>query len=587
MLLDEHNRVVQQISDYKVHILDHFPALPTADELVDLSYTNENRIKKALQTYVTDRHIPEIGVNILPGIHQDSKEVRHQRVDALFKSVARKKGLNPAVELSWEDTGKPIIYTNGLKQNEMNISIAHDDDFTMCVIDEGVQGCDILPIEHREEEKWIAIFPIDCVVLLNDLQDQGDTLDFAGSRIWTCLEAAKKASGQHVQKIELFHRIEHVVEFIAHTKTSSYRVITVPVQFTSGTPRMISFVNKEQGIFIQTEVSDLKQPSDNLYGYDDREKGFVYRFPVVFEDSSTISRRVNFSSYAKWMGKVREMFVSGIMEKVKAQMASGIWGMATNFNQTEVFGEAKSDDVIEAHLQLEFLRDDSYAQYVCYWHKVLENGELERIAMTRQGMTWVEITGHGEVKKSSYPPYFIKFFEERLPSPILKESVEKSTVLSPQMLGRLLYEVKSSPNNRVILNETVFETSLEESNLVGNVYFANYTIWQNVLRDKYFYQLAPELYRGIGELGEWIPIRNNVQHLREAMPFDTIVVEMSLAAKYEFGIKLFFEYFKLEKDGTKRKLSFGEQDVIWMNRDDKGMLHPAHMPLKISEALKN
>jgi acyl transferase domain-containing protein/NAD(P)-dependent dehydrogenase (short-subunit alcohol dehydrogenase family)/acyl carrier protein/3-hydroxymyristoyl/3-hydroxydecanoyl-(acyl carrier protein) dehydratase/acyl-CoA thioesterase FadM len=589
VLLDEYNRVVQQISDYKVHILEHFPSFPTANELVDLSYTNENRIKEALYTYVIDDEdccIPEIGINILPGIHQDSKEVRHQRVEALFKSVARKKGLNPSVELSWKETGKPFIYTNDLKPNKMDVSIAHDDDFTMCVIDVGAQGCDILPIEHREEEKWIAIFPMDCVVILNDLQDQGDTLDIAGSRIWTCLEAAKKASGQHVQKIELFHRIENVVELIAHTETFFYHVITVPVQLTSGIPRMIAFVKKEQGISIQEEVNELKKPSTNLYGYDDQEKGFVYRFPVVFEDSSTISRRVNFSSYAKWMGKVREMFVSEIMEKVKAQMASGIWGMATNFSQTEVFGEAKSDDIIEAHLQLEFLRDDSYVQYVCNWHKVLENGELERIAMTRQGMTWVEITGHGEVKKSSYPPYFIKFFKERLPGSFLQESVNESMVLSPEKLGKLLYDVKSGPDSRAILNKIAFETSLEESNLVGNVYFANYTIWQNVLRDKYFYQLAPELYRGIGELGEWIPIRNNVQHLREAMPFDTIVVEMSLAARYEFGVKLFFEYFKLEENGTKRKLSFGEQDVIWMNRDDKGMLHSANIPLKISEALK-
>ncbi|WP_083964053.1 type I polyketide synthase [Shimazuella kribbensis] len=590
MLLDENNRVMQQISDYKVYILEHFPELPTADELVDLSYTNENRIKEALQTYVTDDadcRIPEIGINVLQGIHQDSREVRHQRVEALFKSVARKKGLQPEVELSWTETGKPIIYTNGLKQNGMDVSIAHDDDFTMCVIDVGPQGCDILPIESREEEKWSAIYPMDCVSLLRDLQDQGDKLDIAGSRIWTCLEAAKKASGKHVRKMELFNRKEHVVEFIAHTEICSYHVITVPVQFTNGKPRMIAFVYKEQNIIVQTEVRESEQSSANLYGYNDPEKGFVYRFPVTFEDSSTISRRVNFSSYAKWMGKVREMFVSRIMEKVKTQMASGIWGMATNFNQTEVFGEAKSDDVIEAQLQLEFLRDKSYVQYVCNWHKVLKDGKLERIAMTRQGMTWIEVTGHGEVKKSNYPPYFIKFFEERLPGSILKESVKKSTEILPEMLGNLLYEVKSSPNNRVILNEKAFETSLEESNLVGNVYFANYTVWQGVLRDKYFYQLAPELYHGIGELGEWIPIRNDVQHLREAMPFDTILVEMSLAARYEFGVKLFFEYFKLEEDGTKRKLSFGEQDVIWMNRDDKGVFYPANIPLKISDALKN
>jgi acyl-CoA thioesterase FadM len=483
------------------------------------------------------------------------------------------------------NTGKPYI-----EKENVDVSFSHDDDFAICVIGDHNQGCDILPIENRSIEQWLSIYPFDGVTLIKDLQDQGDTLSIAGSRIWTCFESAKKASGEAVQQIKILKRVGQVVELIAYSELSAYKVITIPVQLTLEIPRMVAFVievhKKEKEIMnVPQSTVDVNHQISNTFGYIDPNFGFVYRFPLIFEDSSTISRRVNFSSYSKWVGKVRELFIADIMEKVKEQVASGAWGMATNFNQTEVFGEAKSDNVIEAHFQLKSIQDESYVEFVCYWNKVLENGELELIAISRQGMTWVEIAGHGIIKKSPFPVYFRQFLEDRFTSSMKRKPAKKSKSLSSDKLGEKLYEIKTTPDNRVILQEKVFETSLEDSNLVGNIYFSNYTVWQGVLRDQYFYHLAPELYKGIGEQGEWITISNDIQHLREAMPFDTILVEMSLAERYEYGIKLYFDYFKLDSNGTRRKLSFGIQHVVWMKRDEHGNPHPAAIPREISMKL--
>jgi acyl-CoA thioesterase FadM len=483
------------------------------------------------------------------------------------------------------NTGKPYI-----EKENVDVSFSHDDDFAICVIGDHNQGCDILPIENRSIEQWLSIYPFDGVSLIKDLQDQGDTLSIAGSRIWTCFESAKKASGEAVRHIKILKRVGQVVELIAYSELSAYKVITIPVQLTLEIPRMVAFVievqKKEKEIMnVPQSTVDVSHQISNTFGYIDPNFGFVYRFPLIFEDSSTISRRVNFSSYSKWVGKVRELFIADIMEKVKEQVASGAWGMATNFNQTEVFGEAKSDDVIEAHFQLKSIQDESYVEFVCYWNKVLENGELELIAISRQGMTWVEIAGHGIIKKSPFPAYFRQFLEDRFTSSMKRKPARKSKSLSSDKLGEKLYEIKTTPDNRVILQEKVFETSLEDSNLVGNIYFSNYTVWQGVLRDQYFYHLAPELYKGIGDQGEWITISNDIQHLREAMPFDTILVEMSLAERYEYGIKLYFDYFKLDSNGTRRKLSFGIQQVVWMKRDEHGNPHPAAIPREISMKL--
>jgi enediyne polyketide synthase len=580
-LLDEANTVVQQIT-FKSYNFADLPTLPSTDEMVSISRKNEDLIiKKALQSYVAqhpDVKIPEIGIAYLPHMHQDTKKVRHQRIQPLFKRVAKQKGLHPNAALTWEDTGKPVI-----ENTAMYVSISHDDAFAFITIDEWEQGCDILAVEERTEEDWLAILPIDEVELLHALQKQGDTLAVAGSRIWTCFEAIVKACGQSLKKIELKERVGDVVELRAYTVTSSYQVLTVPVALTNEEMRVISLVVNKEEKSVPSKVNQQLSKQDDLYGYFDPEKGFVYRFPLVFEDSSTISRRVNFTCYSKWMGKVREIIAAEIMEKVKEQMSSGIWGMATNFNQTEVYGEIEPDSVIEAHFQYEFLRGDSYFQYVCHWNKVLENGDLELVASTRQGMTWVEVVGHGEVKKGSYPPYFIKFIQDRLTGS--KVVAKKSKFLSTDMLGELLYEGNTDPSNRKILRKQTFETTLEESNLVGNVYFSNYNKWQGALRDKYFYQIYPEIFKGTGQLGEWIPVRNSVHHLREAMPFDTILVEMSLAAKYKNGVKLFFEYFKLNEDGIKQKLAYGEQDVLWVKRDDFGAVYPKQIPEKISAVL--
>ncbi len=53
------------------------------------------------------------------------------------------------------------------------------------------------------------------------------------------------------------------------------------------------------------------------------------------------------------------------------------------------------------------------------------------------------------------------------------------------------------------------ETSLEDANIVGNIYFANYYAWQGRVRDRYFYGLIPEF---VGRL----PVIATLEELDEA-----------------------------------------------------------------------
>ena len=45
--------------------------------------------------------------------------------------------------------------------------------------------------------------------------------------------------------------------------------------------------------------------------------------------------------------------------------------------------------------------------------------------------------------------------------------------------------------------EYKFKTTFEETNLVGNIYFANYVLWQGKCREMFLYETCPEVIEEI------------------------------------------------------------------------------------------
>ena len=97
-------------------------------------------------------------------------------------------------------------------------------------------------------------------------------------------------------------------------------------------------------------------------------------------------------------------------------------------------------------------------------------------------------------------------------------------------LGNIIYEGNVLDTRTEFLGESFFDTTMEHSNLAQNIYFSNYFTWQGHLRDRYLFSLSPELYRKMDRHGRFACINSEVEHLREAMPFDRIAVTMKLRA---------------------------------------------------------
>ena len=169
-------------------------------------------------------------------------------------------------------------------------------------------------------------------------------------------------------------------------------------------------------------------------------------------------------------------------------------------------------------------------------------------------------TGHGEGRIESFPGPIKEFFDSMKPIKFLDEESHKYTYPINLSLDK---EVLNYGIKRPFLIEKQFSTSLEESNLVGNIYFANYGKWLGKVGDAYFFEILKKKYLLNGESNEFLCTDCEIYHLKEAMPFDQIVVKAYLEKIYKKGVVLYFEFFKDNGDQKLERLAYAIQTLVW------------------------
>jgi acyl-CoA thioesterase FadM len=315
------------------------------------------------------------------------------------------------------------------------------------------------------------------------------------------------------------------------------------------------------------------------------------RFLVSFQEASTLSRRVPASRYLSWMGKMRELVTSAALPQLVPHIAGGEWGLVTNWADVRVCGEATANDVVQMRFWTDAPGRSEVAFYCDFW-KVAEGEPPVRLAFAAQKATWVRLLGHGQVAPEPLPDYLAAFIASMGPRPEMvrpeRDLPEALADLRPQPgpgsgSGQAAPAPSSPASDRVVACETV-QTSLEESNLVGNVYFANYFAWQNRVRDLYLHRAAPGRFQGVGADGELICLHSRVDYLREAMPFDRIEVRLAPRSVSATGAVLDFEYYRIGPGGTRQKLSVGSQEVAWARRRADGTPEPQPWPADLLAA---
>lgn len=595
------------LQDYRLRILQHHEDNPRATDLVFPERRDHQIIDHALADACRRLSVtaPLMALACLPGIHDHAKPDRRQMerpiLERLLSTASRQFELPESqLDVQWRKSGKPEIA--GVDQRVLDVAITHEDRTCICVCGPGPVGCDLAAITARDRKGWNTLLGSARERLLDRLIDQGEALNTAGTRIWAAAETLAKATGRTGGALSLVRTAGDAVLFADDgDETATLQILTLAVRLTWGAPMVFAVTVVDQVVprvprhLLSADYPGYEplyetRPFEMIEGGPQGQLVFVQRLPVTFQPSANLSRSVYFSNLIKWMGNTREASAWPVLDDMAEQFASGRWGGVTNYGHLKILGEGRTSDQIEI---LMWVSDNSGPENstmtLSYdFRKMIPGGGRSRLAFCRLQTTWVEILGPGVAKVAPYPAYYGQFIEDMCPqfdAPDTPEPMQESLVhLFNTEADAVVYLAPSGPVVRPIVREQTVETSLVHANLVGNIYYANYYDWQGQIRDRFFYDLIPDFYHGIGEKGELLTLESRVDHLREAMPFDRILLTLAVKELRACSVTFHVDYFRLERDGSRVKIAYGINRAVWVMRDGQGRPMAAAFPDRVRAA---
>jgi enediyne biosynthesis thioesterase len=123
----------------------------------------------------------------------------------------------------------------------------------------------------------------------------------------------------------------------------------------------------------------------------------------------------------------------------------------------------------------------------------------------------------------------------------------------------------------------------EETNLVGNVYYANHIRWQGRCREMFLREKAPDVLPLLAQGLALVTTYVSCEYFAELNAFDELIIRMRLGSMQQNRIVMFFEYWKVGAAGDEL-IARGEQRVACMQRAGERM-SPAPLPEALTEAL--
>ena len=124
----------------------------------------------------------------------------------------------------------------------------------------------------------------------------------------------------------------------------------------------------------------------------------------------------------------------------------------------------------------------------------------------------------------------------------------------------------------------------EETNLVGNVYYANHVRWQGRCREMFLRERAPDVLKSLSNGFALVTTKVSCEYLAELVAFDELIIRMRLGSLKQNRIDMSFEYWR--RSGELEELvARGEQQVACMHREGERMV-PMPVPHELREALK-
>lgn len=124
--------------------------------------------------------------------------------------------------------------------------------------------------------------------------------------------------------------------------------------------------------------------------------------------------------------------------------------------------------------------------------------------------------------------------------------------------------------------------TMDETNVVGNVYFAHYLRWQGHCRERFLADYAPSVLRLVqaGELA-LVTLSCRMDYYAECFALDEVEVLMKLVERDSHRIVMSFEF---RRDG-RQVVARGDQTVACLVRTEDGLVPTTGLPGELAVAL--
>jgi len=119
--------------------------------------------------------------------------------------------------------------------------------------------------------------------------------------------------------------------------------------------------------------------------------------------------------------------------------------------------------------------------------------------------------------------------------------------------------------------------SFEETNLVGNVYFANHVKWQGRVREMFLKDHAPDIIELFKKDLALVTTKVSCEYFIELFALDEILIKMYVTQITQNRVTMKFEYFRKDQ-----LCASGEQQIACMKKIESGIA-----PEQIPDSLKN
>ncbi|KUP97757.1 acyl-CoA thioesterase [Thermobifida cellulosilytica] len=124
--------------------------------------------------------------------------------------------------------------------------------------------------------------------------------------------------------------------------------------------------------------------------------------------------------------------------------------------------------------------------------------------------------------------------------------------------------------------------TLEETNQLGNVYFAHFLRWQGHCRELFLRRTAPEVLDSLDHEHALVTVRAACDYLDELVAFDEVTLRMRVGEVVQNRMTLLFEYWRTS--GAEALMARGEQQVAWLRRTPSGF-EPLPVPQTLLRAI--